>query len=380
MQKVVLLPPLIEDYNKSMEVYAQELARAFKEQKLPIQTHLNFLHQVKTEPKDISPDFPVKLKTVLPDNLYFKYFVYPNKINWLPNSIVHITDHSYGHLLFANPQQKFVITCHDLTLLRFQKKIVKTDADQDRLNLFKYSISALKRAQAIIADSKATQNDLEMFLNIPKTKIKVIPLGVNYLYQHLNNNSEINELSNKYRLQNHFILLHVGNNAFYKNMSFLFKILYLLINKHQQKVKLMKIGADFTEFQKMMIRNLNLSANVLHLGEVPLKKQILFYNLADLLVYPSLNEGFGLPVLEAMACGTPVLTSNLGSLPSVVGKAGLLLEPKHHEEWANTIKDLINHPEKLNKMSELGLTRAKEFSWKNTANKTYEVYQQVINL
>jgi glycosyltransferase involved in cell wall biosynthesis len=378
MPQVVLLPPLPTDNNKSMDVYARELVSHYKALGLPYAPFIADIHFSRSPHPNIPDTFPVKLQTKLPDTYYDKYIAYPGKAADHKKNIVHIIDHSYGHLAYGLPDTRKIITCHDLTLFKFKDQLIKTSADKDKFALFQYSVKAMTKASAILADSKATQSDIEKYLGIPSTKVHVVPLGVSELFRPASAPAEITKLKKKYGLSAHFTLLHVGNNAFYKNIGLILKALYVLVKKHKLPVKLLKAGADFTELQKMMIRNLELAPHILHLGDVPLKQLIALYNLADLYICPSLNEGFGLPALEAMACGLPVIASDRGALPSVIGKAGLLLPPKEHEQWAKNIKELLQNKKHRDELSSKGLERTKQFSWNATANRTFEVYQEVL--
>jgi glycosyltransferase involved in cell wall biosynthesis len=128
-------------------------------------------------------------------------------------------------------------------------------------------------------------------------------------------------------------------------------------------------------FQK--IEQLGLGKDVIFLDFVPHQDLPVLYSGADIFVYPSLYEGFGLPVLEAMACGTPVICSNVSSLPEIAGDAAILVDPHHVEELSQAIYCLLMDAAKKEELREKGLKRAQMFSWEKTASKTLEVYQEV---
>ncbi|HDN80161.1 MAG TPA: glycosyltransferase family 1 protein, partial [Chloroflexi bacterium] len=108
------------------------------------------------------------------------------------------------------------------------------------------------------------------------------------------------------------------------------------------------------------------------------EEKVYWYNAAEIFVYPSLYEGFGLPPLEAMACGTPVIASNAASLPEVVGDAGILIDAQDTNALAEALDFLLDHPEEREALKEKGLRRSREFSWEKTARETSELYRRVI--
>ncbi|HPX78502.1 MAG TPA: glycosyltransferase family 1 protein, partial [Methanobacterium sp.] len=128
-------------------------------------------------------------------------------------------------------------------------------------------------------------------------------------------------------------------------------------------------------FQTLKV--LGIEEKVIFTGPVPEKDLVALYNAADLFVYPCLYAGFGIPPLEAMACGTPVITSNNSSLPEVVDDAGLLINPYNTTELAQSINALISDDETRKKLIKKGLKRSKLFKWSDTAIKTLEIYEQI---
>jgi len=126
-----------------------------------------------------------------------------------------------------------------------------------------------------------------------------------------------------------------------------------------------------------MVASLEISREVIFLGYVPEEELPYLYNGADLLLYPSLYEGFGFPILEAMACGTPVITSNISSLPEVAGKAAVLVDPMDEKGLKLAIESLISDKNTYVRYQELGFARVKKFSWERCAMKTLDVYESL---
>jgi len=125
------------------------------------------------------------------------------------------------------------------------------------------------------------------------------------------------------------------------------------------------------------ISGLQLSEDVIWTGYAKTEEMVALYNLADVFVFPSLYEGFGLPPLEAMACGTPVVVSNISSLPEVVGDAGLVVDPLSEEDIAEAILRIVDDAGLAHYLSEKGVMRAKQFSWQRTAEALWEIFREL---
>jgi alpha-1,3-rhamnosyl/mannosyltransferase len=140
---------------------------------------------------------------------------------------------------------------------------------------------------------------------------------------------------------------------------------------------LLRVGGAFTRKQQRLARQLRIEARIRHLGYVPSKQLPLIYRCAELLLFPSLDEGFGFPVLEAMASGLPVVASQRGALPEVAGQAALLADPSHPTALADRVRDLLKDSALRSQLKEAGRRRARQFTWDSTARKTLEVYRRV---
>lgn len=245
-----------------------------------------------------------------------------------------------------------------------------------------YSIRSMRKADKIITISEKTKEDLIQYTRIPEEKIKTIYLGVDAKFKILKE-EDIQELKNRYDLPENFIL-YLGSEQSRKNFIFLIKAFYCLKKKYNLKIKLVKAGrSQITEKQRKktfeLINKLNLTKDIIFIDYIPEKDLTTLYNAANLFVYPSLYEGFGLPPLEAMACGTPVITSNTTSLPEVVGEAGIIVDPHNIKELRDAMYNVLKDPELGNELSKKGLKRAKMFSWERTAQETWKVYEDIYN-
>ncbi len=272
----------------------------------------------------------------------------------------------------------FLLTC---------KKIVTVHGDLHWIkeifpeyNNIKYRIRRLMELTSnnftdiIISVSNDLKKRLIQHLRIPESKIKVIHEGVSPAYKPLKNVSHVLE---KYGIVRHFIL-HVSNLAPKKNPYTLFKAFSLLV-KQKLNVDLVIAGGRWDNIHiTNIIKMLNLTAHAKMLGYVPEKDLICLYNVAELFVFPSIHETFGLPVLEAMACGTPVIASNAYSIPEVAGNAAILCNPYDYKGFAKAMRQVLEDAELKKKLRIAGLKNVKKFSWEKCALETFEVYKQLL--
>ncbi|XRP97070.1 glycosyltransferase family 4 protein [Methanocaldococcus sp. 16A] len=287
--------------------------------------------------------------------------------------IVHDVYH-FGPFLFLK-KPKRILTVYDLTPLLYSKTHKKS-----KVLMHKYYFPlVLKVTDKIIAISHHTKNDIIKHFKIPEDKIRVIHLAANENYRPLKEN-EINKIKQKYNLNDPFIL-YVGTLEPRKNILNLLKAFYKL-KKQGIKHKLVITGKKGWKYRNIfeLIDKLNLQKEVIFTGYVPDEDLPGLYNAADLFVYPSLYEGFGLPPLEAMACGTPVITSNTSSLPEVVGDAGIMVNPYDVDELAKAMYEVLTNDGLREELSKKGLERAKLFSWKKCAEEHLKVYEEVYNM
>lgn len=273
---------------------------------------------------------------------------------------------------FINYGVKKILTIHDLTPILFPE-MFKFHIGRSwafLLNIIK------KQVDFIIVDSYNTREDCIKYLGIPENKIGVTHLAADSRYCPLKDNFK-EDLKRDYNINYNFIL-HVGTVEARKNITSILKSLYK-IKKRGLNYKLVNIGAMGWKHENVLeeIQKLNLQDDVIFPGYVPDDDLIKFYNAADLLVYPSFYEGFGLPPLEAMACGTPVITSNTSSLPEVVGEAGIMVDPLDVDALTESIYQVLTNPNLQKDMQKNGLERSKMFTWEKTAKKTWKIYEMI---
>lgn len=264
---------------------------------------------------------------------------------------------------------KKIVTIHDIIFLRYPKLYPAID----RFFYTRKTTPACRNADKIIAISKQTQTDLIEFLKVEKSKIDIIsPIIDNRFYSKINI-EEQKQLQIKYNLPTDF-LLYVGTIEERKNLLTILKA----INTEKINIPLVVAGKKRTTYFKQIenyINNNKLSKKIIFIENITNEDIPVLYKLATLFIYPSLFEGFGMPVVEAQAVGTPVITSNTSSLPEAAGQHSTLIDPLNEEMLQNAIINLMNDTEKRNKVSELGKIHALNFSEQNTAQRLMKIYE-----
>jgi glycosyltransferase involved in cell wall biosynthesis len=252
---------------------------------------------------------------------------------------------------------RFVVTVHDLIPLRFFKPFTPLWSYQKY-----YLPQVLNQADHILCNSRATAQDVMDFFGTPAHKLTPIPLahdGANFRFLDLPS-------------RNYF--LYLGRNDPYKNLHRLVSAFAQLPQRLQYELWCAGPQDErYSEALTQHIEALGLTHQVKFLSYVPYAELPVLLNQAIALVMPSLWEGFGLPVLEAMACGTPVITSNLSSLPEVAGDAALLVNPTDEQEIAGAMEQMVTDAGMRSHLRQAGLTRASQFSWAKTGEQTVEV-------
>jgi len=319
-----------------------------------------------------------------------------NPFDFLPKKYAYYSWHLYLNYYFKNKRldldiihspenvtlfvklkegQKKVITVHDIMPYIFNQYHHFLLRCSYKLFLPK----TLRTADKIIAVSHNTKRDIIKYFKIPEEKIEVIHLGVNENYKPLPE-EKVEYIKKKYSINYPFIL-YTGGLAPNKNVE---RLIYAFckLKRKLPTYKLVITGMKRYKYKPIFktIDKLNLQKDVIFTGYVPEEDIPALYNAADLFVYPSLYEGFGLPPLEAMACGTPVITSNTSSLPEVVGDAGIMVDPYNVDGLAKAMYEVLTNDGLREELRKRGLERAKLFSWKKCAEEHLRVYEEVYNM
>ncbi len=268
----------------------------------------------------------------------------------------------------------YVVTMHDIIheyLPQFYPRALRYF-----MHLF-YPISA-RWASRVITVSESSKRDLIKYYNVPEQKIIVTHLGVSDNFRQIHEEEKIKQVLRKYDITGDYILF-VGRLEPRKNISGLIKAFHNLKSSRGIKHKLVIVGMRYFKYEDIfrLVDALGLQDEIIFTGGVEDNDLPMIYNGADLFVYPSFAEGFGIPPLEAMSCGVPVISSNTSSMPEVIGDTGILIDPYNIGELARAIYEVLCNRDLQKEMQAKGLKRAERFLWENTARKTLNVYHDI---
>lgn len=273
---------------------------------------------------------------------------------------------------------KAIVTVHDLSFLRYPQ-----GAEPNlRAYLERVVPRAVARADLVLADSQNTRDDLIELLGVEPDNIEVVYPGVEARFRPVEDQDLLARIRARYGLDARFIL-SVGTLEPRKNVARLIEAYALLRDQgprtKDQGLRLVIAGGKGWLYEGIFdkVEELGLGDEVRFLGFVPDEDLPALYNLADLFVFPSLYEGFGLPPLEAMACGVPVVTSNVSSLPEVMGEAGLMVPPEDVEGLAEAMARALEDRTWREEAVQRGLARARTFTWRAAAERLIKLYKRV---
>jgi glycosyltransferase involved in cell wall biosynthesis len=279
--------------------------------------------------------------------------------------------HSVNNVLPLLYRGRTVVTVHDLASLAVPKRFRLAK----RLYLQHFTRLSVAKADRVIAVSSHTRRDIMAYFRPPANKVALVPQGVAERFQP-QPNAQRGALG-RLGISREYILF-VGRMEAGKNLLRLVKAYASLGAELRARFQLVIAGpeGDATPGLREQVRGLGLEGDVVFPGYVPEEDLPALYCLARLLVLPSVYEGFGLPLLEAMACGTPVVASRVSSMPEVVGEAGLLVDPQSHEDIARALERLCRDDGLHARLGRLGLAQAAKFGWRQVARQTLRVYEE----
>jgi glycosyltransferase involved in cell wall biosynthesis len=269
-----------------------------------------------------------------------------------------------------------VVTIHDCIHLRFPQYL------PSRLG-YAYARSSLwvaaHRAARVLTVSEASKRDILQYFQVPESKVTVIPNAIDERFSEEPPADEVMRVRERYQLNDPFIL-YAGNIKPHKNLERLIEAFHIIRQGELEHVKLLIIGDEISKYAALRrtVHRYKLHKHVRFFGFVPDATLAILYRLARVFVFPSLYEGFGLPPLEAMASGTPVITSNVSSLPEVVGDAAMLIDPYEPDAIAGAMRRVMLDDRLRDDMRERGLARAREFSWARSIRRVREIYDEVL--
>lgn len=309
-----------------------------------------------------------KKHTTFFDNIYIPNYLKKSNID-----LYHIPQNGIG--LNDNIECLKVVTIHDL----IPYVMPETVGVGYLKNFLKFMPEIIEKSDAIITVSEYSKRDiLKFFPSCNKEKIFVTPLAANSKYKVLNKEKCKKEVQKRYGFNSDY-LLYIGGFSSRKNVKIIIDSLKDCRTSLNKEVKLLIAGAmrDDGLNIKEYCKNINMDNYVIFTDYIDDDFLPILYNGCSLFIYPSLYEGFGLPPLEAISCGTPVITSNTTSIPEVVKDSAILINPLSKNDLSHSITNIINNKDLQNQLISKGLIRSHDFSWRNTAINTLNIYKKV---
>ncbi|MBI5071276.1 glycosyltransferase family 4 protein [Candidatus Falkowbacteria bacterium] len=326
--------------------------------------------KLRDEIGDLPPNWQSRILNWPPKKLWTQI-----RLSWemwqRPPEMLFIPAHT---IPFIHPN-RVVTTCHDVAFLRLPEAY-----DWLALKYHKFAIKfAIRHAAKIISVSEFTKNELIEFFKISPERIVVVPNGYDSeRYKVIEDKEVVAKVLEKYKITEPYIL-YAGRMEEKKNTAALIKAFKILKKNHQENLKLVLVGQRGFGFQKVAkaIADNDLQNDVIMPGWVGKQDLPHLMNGAAAFVFPSLYEGFGIPVLEAMACGTPVVASGIPALREVAGEAAYLVDPYSPENMAEGINRVLTDDHLREDLKIRGLDRARQFSWERCARETWKVLEEL---
>lgn len=321
-------------------------------------------------------------KVILPGPLHgpqqwvARYYFYPWRVKREAKRVdlVHVLDHSYAHMIETAGRRPVVVTVHDLM------PVVVLRSPQDgwregvRNRFLKQALKALRQADSYIVGTEWLKRELATWLGNDKN-IHVVPFGVDRAF--FGESTVARERGRRdWRIpEEAFVVLHVGSTVDRKNVPLVIQTVARL--RQQTEAYLLQVGGRFTAEQEQLIERLDMRGAVRSLSSADETALRRAYRTADVLLFPSLYEGFGFPVLEAFASGLPVVTSGAGGLKEVSGGAAVVVEGRDPGDYVQALERLEDTDERED-VIQRGWARARQFTWQKTASLTAAVYKQLL--
>jgi glycosyltransferase involved in cell wall biosynthesis len=282
--------------------------------------------------------------------------------------------HEPHYTLPTGLRRRSVVTIHDLIHLKMPQFFSSAQRMYARTVLG----HAVRHAGAVIAISQKTKDDILETFKVPEQNVEVVHLGIRPIFRKLEDHSIVDQFRVGAGLNRPYVL-YVGNVKPHKNIRTLLNA-FAQLRTQRNDLDLVFVGGSCKEDRSLseQAERLGITGSIKDLRHISDEDLVCAYNGADVLVLPSLYEGFGYPVLEAMACSTPTVVSSGGSLPEIVGVASLIVDPSRPEDLAEALSHVLRDPEMKRDLIAKGKINVQRFSWRATARKTLDIYEKVL--
>ena len=306
--------------------------------------------------------------------IFWKYFKHP----FIESAIGDVDIiHALSWLTPSTKKAKKVVTIHDLTCLT-HPECHPTWRVVSYKRLIKHSV---ENSDAILAVSESTKRDIVRYYGVDPDKITVTYNGINHqIFNRIDRIEDLEKAKRKYGITKQYVY-YLGTIEPRKNVEFLIDAFLEANQKLGDKLQLVLSGKIGWKVEGLLqkIQAYSRTNKIIYTGYLSIQDTVALYNTAEVFVYPSLYEGFGLPIAEAMACGCPVITTDISSLPEVAGDAGILVDPYDRNGLAEAITLVVKDREMRKTMQKKSICQARRFTWENTAKVTRNVYKKLVS-
>lgn len=305
-----------------------------------------------------------------------RYLTYPRKVGRIESDLAHILDHSYGHILQRLSSRPVVMSVHDLVPVKTVGAKTSGITAGIRNHFLGRALRGIREADAWIVFTEYVKRELAEWLGDDKN-IYVIPHGVDEIFFR-EDPSVREETRDRWGIpQDAFVVLHVGSGIERKNLPTVFAAVGGL-RRDGLDAWLLQAGATLTKDQIKTVKSLGLDEHAVFLGQIEEKVLRSAYKASDVFCFPSQYEGFGLPVLEAMASGLPVVSSGAGGLSEVQGDAGVIVRSNDSEPYRAELHRIASDSAHRTQKANQGVERAHQFTWSRAARSTADVYRKML--
>ena len=305
-----------------------------------------------------------------------RYWLYPRRIRRMAGDALHVLDHSYAHIVLGERARPCLVTVHDLFPIITVRRSMGGTREYIRNKLLGRVLRGMKRADAWIVATEWLKEQLCEWLGHTE-RVFVIPYGVDEEFFDLPQDDRALFRARHEIPESAWVILHVGSVDQRKNVPAIIEVVEQLRSEGMD-VWFLQVGGRLTDEQEAELASRGISEFTVQLGPTAEEELQNAYHASDVLLFPSHYEGFGFPVLEAMASGLPVITSGAGGMTEVAGDAAVILPVRESAPYADEIKKLAEDAEWRDELIGRGKERAQQFTWSNAASETAKVYETLV--
>jgi len=307
-----------------------------------------------------------------------RFAMYPRQVASVQADVYHVIDHAYAHLAKRLPRERTIANCHDLMLLKAARgDFGKLRVPRIATAMLKHSAAWLRELRTVLTISEATKRDVVEILGVEAARVKVVYPPLDPVYAPMPRSRDRDDLRRDLGFDSRPVLLHVGSNFFYKNVEGLLRGFAIAQARSKEKLLLVKAGNNLSAEQRKLAASLGVLDQVVERGPLSSEEIQRYYWACDVLVFPSLWEGFGWPPVEAMASGLPVVCSHAGALWEAAADACEVVHPNSPEDIARGVERVLGSPSYHLELIMRGFANARRFEARRFAEAVLNLYCEV---